>query len=120
MNNIVGKTRRRFWVLRHLRPFGLSEDKLLSVYKSVVRSVIEFTSLVYHSMLTKEQSNDIERLQMQALKCIYGLQYTYSSILQKTGLSTLEERRIEACDNFAMKCIRDLCRVMLCVLRIAS
>jgi arginine/ornithine N-succinyltransferase beta subunit len=83
VNNIIRKTRRRYWVLRHLRKFGLSDEELLKVYKSSVRSVIEFTSVVYHPMLTKEQSKDIERLQMQALKCIYGIQHSYEKLLKK-------------------------------------
>jgi hypothetical protein len=105
VDNIIRKTRRRFWVLRHLRGFGLSEDELVAVYKSSVRSVIEFTSVVYHAMLTKEQSRDIERLQLQSLKCIYGLQFSYSKMLEKANISTLEERRVEACDKFARKCL---------------
>ena len=105
VKNIIGKTRRRYWVLRHLRRFGLSEQELLDVYKSVVRSVIEFSAVVYHSMLTIEQSKSLERLQMQSLKCIYGVQYSYRKLLEITGLETLEERRIQACDNFARKCL---------------
>jgi uncharacterized protein YbjQ (UPF0145 family) len=81
------------------RKFGLSEEELLRVYTSSVKSVVEFTSVVYHSMLTKEQSNELERLQMQALKCIYGLQFSYQKLLEKTGLKSLEERRIEACNT---------------------
>ena len=103
VDNIVEKVRRRFWVLRHLRSFGLNESELVNVYKSTVRSVIEFTSVVYHSMLTQEQCLEIERLQMQALKCIFGMQYSYRSLLEKTGLESLEERRIAAVDKFAKK-----------------
>jgi hypothetical protein len=56
---IVKKTRARLWVLRHLRVFGFDEEELIAVYKTCVRSVIEFTSVVYHSMLTEEQSGQI-------------------------------------------------------------
>ena len=54
VQNIIDKTRRKFWVLRHLRSFGLTQEELVTVYKSLVRSVIEFTSVVYHPMLSKE------------------------------------------------------------------
>ena len=103
--NIIGKIRRRLWVLRHLRKFGLTEEELVMVYKSTVRSVIEFTAVVYHPMLTNEQSDELERLQMQALKCIYGLQFSYRVLLQMSGLETLKKRREEMCDKFAQKCL---------------
>jgi len=103
VNNIISKTRRKLWILRHLRSFGLTEAELVSVYKSMIRSVIEFTSVVYHSMLTGEQSSEIERLQQQALKCIFGIQFSYRALLEKTGLETLECRRVMAVDAFAKK-----------------
>jgi hypothetical protein len=56
-------------------------------------------------MLTKEQSNDLERLQMQALKCIFGLQWSYGKLLEKTNIETLKNRRESACARFAEKCI---------------
>ena len=47
--------------------------ELVEVYKSMVRLVVEYSSVVYHSLLTEQQSVMIETLQKQALKCIFGL-----------------------------------------------
>jgi hypothetical protein len=66
----IKKTRRRYWVLRHLKSYGFSDEELVLVYQSIVRSVVEYCSVVYHSLLTEEQSRALERVQYQALKCI--------------------------------------------------
>ena len=107
IENIISKTRRRFWILRHLKKFGLLEGDLVDVYKSCVRSVIEFTAVVYHSMLSAELSHELEKLQMQALKCIFGLQHSYRKLLEKTGQETLEDRRVSLCDKFALQCLNN-------------
>lgn len=64
--------RGRHWVLRHLKSFGLTERELVKMYKAVIRPVAVYCSVVYHSALTEEQDKIIERIQSQALKCIYG------------------------------------------------
>jgi hypothetical protein len=102
---MLKKARRRFWVLRHLRRFGFDEDELLLVYKSLVRSVLDFCAVVYHSLLTQDMSAAIERVQSQSLKIIYGFGKSYNELLVKTGLTTLEERRLKSIDKFTSKCL---------------
>ena len=87
----ITKVRRRFWVLRHLQKAGLKCEDLLKVYCSTIRSVVEYCSVVYGPLLTRTQSEAIERLQSQSLKIIYGFDKSYRSILEQTGLETLEE-----------------------------
>jgi hypothetical protein len=104
----IKKTRRRYWVLRHLKNYGFTSEELVAVYQSLVRSVIEFCSVVYHSLLTDEQSKSLERLQLQALKCIYGYAgESYRSLLEKAGLEKLETRRLAAIDRFTDKCLKN-------------
>jgi hypothetical protein len=103
----IKKTRRRYWVLRHLKKFGFSEQELVEVYQSLVRSVTEYCSVVYHSLLTDEQAKALERTQFQALKCIYGYSInSYRQLLEKSGLQTLQERRLAAVDRFTDKCLQ--------------
>jgi hypothetical protein len=59
--------------------------------------------VVYHPLLTKEQAATIEKLQAQALKCIYGFGKSYATMLEMSGLTCLEERREEAFLKFARK-----------------
>ena len=102
----IKKTRRRYWVLRHLRRYGFDEKELVMVYQSLLRPVLEYCSVVYHSLLTGALSANIERVQYQALKCIYGCTgESYRTLLQKAGIENLETRRLKAIDNFTKKCL---------------
>ena len=102
----IKKARRRYWVLRHLKLFGFDQKELVQVYSSLVRSVVEYCHVVYHSLLTGEMEADLERVQFQALKCIYGYAgQSYRSLLELSGLETLKDRRLKAMDKFTDKCL---------------
>jgi hypothetical protein len=88
-----------------LRKAGLTQDELLRVYCSTIRSVVEFCSVVYGPLLTQAQSESLERLQSQCLKIIYGFDRSYASLLQTTQLETLKDRRRGASLKFARKCL---------------
>ena len=97
----IKKTNRVMWALSHLRKAGLPDVVLTNVYCSMLRSIIEFCNVVYHSMLTEEMNLEIERVQKMALKIIYGFNLSYEKLLKKSGLSTLKTRRESAFLKFA-------------------
>ena len=103
MEALCRRFRSRTWALRDLRKAGLSENDLLKVYKSTIRPVIEYSSVIYHPMLTGEQSNYIEKQQTRELKNIFGNEHSQRSLLEQFGLQTLANRREEACLRFAKK-----------------
>ena len=73
-----------------------------------IRSILEQSSVVWHSSLTEENSSDLERIQKCAVKIILGKRYNnYEDALQKVDLPTLNERREELCLNFGRKCIKN-------------
>ena len=91
------------WILHHLKHRGFTVDDLLSVYKSIILPAHDHCSCVYNSTLTLSQASSLERQQAQALKAIYGYQYSYRSLLEMSGLPTLQQRRDERCLKFARK-----------------
>lgn len=97
------RMRETTWVLRHLKLSGFRENELTTVYTTVVRPVLDFCCVVYHPMLTDEQDQQIERLQAQALKCIYGYKMSYREMRERAEITTHRARRIELCDKFAEK-----------------
>jgi hypothetical protein len=106
IDETIKKARRRYWVLRHLRKYGFSDEELVQVYQSVIRSVLEYCCVVYHSMLTAELVAALERVQYQALRCIYGFtEVSYRVLLERSGLSRLEDRRLSAIDKFTARCL---------------
>ena len=96
--------RQRTWVLNHLRHAGFNQDELAKVYRVIVRPVADYMQVVYHSMLTDRQDEEIERMQAQALKLIYGRETSYRKMRENAAVPTLRQRRIEAVDKFAEKC----------------
>ena len=89
------------WVLRHLKIAGFNEAELATVYRTVVRPVLDYCAVVYHPMLTDEQDQIVECLQARALKNIYGYKDSYSTMREEAGITTHRARRIELCDKFA-------------------
>ena len=107
VRSIQTKFRARKWILVHLGHLGFSQADLLKVYKSVILPVHDYCSCVYNSCLTDTQVNALERLQAQALKAIYGYEFSYRSLLEQTGLTTLKARRDRRSDKFAGKCLQN-------------
>ena len=104
VNSICRKFRSRIWTLRHLHHRGFSEEDLLRVYKSTILPCHDYCSNVYNSSLTLSQSVVLERLQAKALKAIYGYESSYSTLVEKSGLTTLRARREQRELAFARKC----------------
>ena len=68
--NLVKRANARMVLLRKLSQFGASRDDLKTIYISYVRSVLEQNAVVWHSSLTEENCQDLERVQKSACKLI--------------------------------------------------
>ena len=91
-------------MIPNLKYVGVSIEDLLDIYILFIRSVTEYCSVVFHSSLTQEQSDKIEKIQKTSLKIILGDSYiSYSAALEMCNLKTLYERRENRCLDFALK-----------------
>ena len=79
---------------------------LVEIYKSSLRPILEFCSVVYHSMVLKEQCEALERLQRWVLRVIYGFEVTMEECFEKSRLETLECSRLKRI-RFAVKAATD-------------
>ena len=96
----------RITMLTKLRYVGTSVNDLIDIYILYIRSILEYCSVVWHSTLTVDQSNQIEAVQKLCLKIILGVEYTdYKSALKVTGLDTLKDRRETRCLKFGLRCL---------------
>ena len=66
IENLISRATRRMFVLRYYSQF-MPGDNLRKLYAGLVRLVLEYNSVTYHSMLTKQQENNLETVQK---KCI--------------------------------------------------
>ena len=67
---------------------------MLHFFKTVIRSLLEYASPVWHNRLTNEQSDQIESIQKRALKIICCSSFTdYEQLRILYNLPSLSERR---------------------------
>ena len=105
---IVKKAYKRMIILHNLFKFGLPVDELVQIYILYIRSLVENSSVVWHSSLKIAEIRAIERVQKVALKIILNEDFiNYSHALKISGLPSLYERRIMLCKKFAINCIRN-------------
>ena len=92
-------------LLRRVASFSPPIEDLKNIYYLFVRSLLEQSATVWHSSLTEENTNDIERVQKSAVRIILGDAYSgYKKSLAKLDMESLKERRKQLCLNFALKC----------------
>lgn len=92
----------RAWIVRHLKKVGLPDELLVRIYCELIRLIFDYASPAYHSTLTDQQAEELERLQLSTLKTIYGLNTSYADCLRLSGLCTLRERREKLFKDFAI------------------
>ena len=88
--------------------FTRNREHLIQIYKTFIRSNLEFSSNVWHSSLTKENRQDLERVQKAALKVILKSDYKdYEEALRLTGLQSLDKRREMISLRFVKNCLKN-------------
>ena len=83
----------------------MQQESLARVYLSIIRPVAEYAAVAWPSMLSLEQSNELERQQTQALKNILGPGISAAKMREKLGVELLAVRRERAAViKLASKC----------------
>ena len=91
------------WALRRLSELELDHNIILDFYQKEVRSILEYAAVVFHSGLTKQQSDTIEALQRGFLKFLcHSLQIklSYNESCIFFAIDKLEFRRLDLCKTF--------------------
>ena len=96
--SLVKKANARMELLRKVAEFGTPQEDLKTIFILFVRSLLEQSATVWHSSLSQENIDDLERVQKSACKVILQEKYR--------GYKTLAERRTSLCLSFALKCTR--------------
>ena len=105
--NLVKKANARMELVRKVAGFGAPLEDLKTIYVLFVRSLLEQSAAVWHSSLSQENIDDLERVQKSALKVMLQNKYTgYKDALNRMELETLAERRENLCLSFAIKCTK--------------
>ena len=106
--SLIQKAYGRMELLKKVANFNAPIEDLKQIYVLFVRSILEQSAVVWHSSLTLENSENLERVQRTAVKIILKNNYKdYESGLTKLGLDTLTDRREQLCKAFAIKCTKN-------------
>ena len=105
-SEIYKKAYARVTMITKLKYVGVKREDLINIYVLYIRSALEYCSVLWHSTLTVEQAQSIERVQKTCLKIILGPEYNhYSHALEVCGLEPLNDRREARCLKFGLKCL---------------
>ena len=103
-NYLVKKANKKMRMLHLAAKFTKNKDHLKHIYKTFIRSNLEFSSTVWHSSLTLADRQDLERIQKAALKVILGKEYDgYEKSLVNLNMESLEQRR----ETMALKFVKN-------------
>ena len=106
--NLVKRANARMELLRKVAGFGASTEDLKTIYILYIRSILEQSATVWHSSLSQENIDDLERVQKSATKIILKNEFQgYKNALNRLQLKTLSERREDLSLIFAIKCTKN-------------
>ena len=81
-------------ILHRAKKFRFNIKSLFTLYLWFVRTGLEYAAPVWHSSLTQDQSNRLERVQKRCFRIILGGEYTsYGDALTRLKCTSLQERR---------------------------
>ena len=100
---ICNKARQRIWALRRLLQLNLDHETIIDFFLKEVRTILEYGAVVFHSGLTRQQSNSIESIQRGFFKMVtqsLQLKLSYSEACIFFCCDKLEFRRLDLCKTF--------------------
>ena len=107
-NYLTKKVNRKMRMLHIAAKFTRNREHLKHIYKTFIRSNLEFSSTVWHSSLTVTDRQDLERIQKAAVKVILGKEYVgYDQALTVLNLESLNMRREAMALKFAKRSLQN-------------
>ena len=92
VSELVRKVSTRLCFLRQPEKLHVATRQLLLFYITCIRSILEWSSPVFHRALPSYPSKDLERLQKHIIKIIYP-ELSYANALELSRFLTLYHRR---------------------------
>ena len=104
---IIKKASKSIFILIRARRFRFSHHTMCTLYIWYIRTTLEYAAQVWHSGLTQEQHDSLERIQKRCLRIILGTQYgNYRTALEALSMQSLHDRREQLTLRFARSLLR--------------
>ena len=102
--NICRKAFKRMWILRRLKAMNCPTNELVDVIKQQIVSICEVGLAWWGPMISKHESNMLERVLKTSLHIVYQNNYvSFKNALRLANLRSLRERRISQITKFSKK-----------------
>ena len=97
----------RMWILRRLKALGCPIPELLDVMKQQIMSICEGNVAYWGPMITREESNMLERCLKTALHIIYQERYiSFNQVLKLANIRSFKYRRTVLITKFSKRALR--------------
>ena len=73
--HIVRMGFKKLWILRRLKANGANRSEIWDIHLKYVKSLLEYSTVVWHSALTELNRIDLEQVQQAAFSIILGSNY---------------------------------------------
>ena len=93
---ITKKAAKRLYIIRTLKRSEVPDDDLISIYTSLIRSILDYGCAVWHTCLPSFLVEKIERIQKRFFRVIFP-HLSYREALALTGCPRLEDNRQRLC-----------------------
>ena len=92
-NDIVSKASKRLHILRVLKRVGVPPADLVTIYSALVRSLLEYSSVLWAFCLPRLLVDQLEAIQKRAMRIIYP-DLHYQQALAQANITSLEDRHM--------------------------
>ena len=104
---ICQRAYKRMWILRRLKSLGCPIAELLDVLQQQIISILEGGVPYWGPMISKNESNQLERCLKTGLHIIYQSQYTsFNHVLSLANIESLKVRRLKLITSFGKKALQ--------------
>ena len=111
---LIKRANSRLLLLRKAAQYTNLIEDLKSIYLSHVRVLLEQSCAIWHSSITQENVDDLERVQKNAFRLILGNKYiNYEESLNYLNLEKLSIRRENLATNFGLNCAKNPKTIMV-------
>ena len=107
---ICDKASSWIWIFQKLIEMRIDSDFILDCYFKEICRVLEYGAVIYHSVLTKRQSNVIESIQRKVFYIIdiyINIKLSYSESCILYCAEKLEEKRLGICLTFIKRSLKN-------------
>jgi len=109
VNNIYSKASKKLYMIRKLKNAGFNKSQLVSVYSAHIRSILEYSCILWAFNITKEDMEKLNSIERRVLSIITGNYISknrHKNVCVKLKLTSLTSRHTILLDKFSKKLIK--------------